>query len=403
MHMTPTPLNRSRPGRWWRAALAVFRKEMAETFRDRRTLIAAVVLPALTMPIVVLAMPVLAQRQQATLRDRPARVAVEGEDASGLATFGFDAGALSLVSVPQPRTALLRGEIEAVLVDEGAPPGRSHTVTVLYDETRPASSAAVQKIAQVAARLALRDLEAAARARGADPASLVSVGITPQNIAPPERTGGALLATAVPFFLAVWLLLGGQYAAIDIGVGERERGSLEALLATPPSRTALAGGKFLAVLFPSLLAVAVMLAAGVITLALGARLLTSSPVVVSLPIGAVVPLLLVGVALGGLLSAAQLTISLGAGTLREAQQAFAGLYLVVALPLMLVPLLGDWVSRPWAALVPVLNAAVAFRAILAAEISPAALLATLGSLVVLTVPVFLWGARLLEGQGRAIR
>lgn len=146
-----------------------------------------------------------------------------------------------------------------------------------------------------------------------------------------------------------------------------------------------------------------MLATGVVTLALGARLLTSNPVAVSLPIRVLAPLLLVGVALGGLLSAAQLTISLGASTLREAQQGFAALYLVVALPLMLVPLLGDWVSRPWASLVPVLNAAVAFRAILAGEISSASLLATLGSLVVLTIPVFLRGVDLLGGQGRAIR
>lgn len=199
--------------------LAVFRKEMAETFRDRRTLIAAVVLPALTMPIVVLAMPVLAQRQQAALRDQPARVAVEGGDAGGLAAFGFAEGALSLVSALQPRTALLRGEIDAVLVDTGAAAGRPRAITVLYDETRPASIAAVQKISQVAARLALHDLAAAARDRGADPASLLSVVLTPTNIAPPERTGGALLATAVPFFLAVWLLLGGQYAALDVGVG----------------------------------------------------------------------------------------------------------------------------------------------------------------------------------------
>lgn len=383
--------------------MAVFRKEMVEAFRDRRTLIAAVVLPALTMPVVVLAMPVLVHRQQAALRDRPARVAVEGGDASGLAAFGFDEGTLSLVSVPRPRAALLRGEIDAVLVDEGAAPGRPRAVTVLYDETRPASSAAVQKVSQVAARLALRDLETAARARGADPAGLFSVVVAPRNVAPPERTGGALLATALPFFLAVWLLLGGQHAAIDVGVGERERGSLEALLATPPPRTALVGGKFLAVLAPSLLAVGVMLAAGVTTLALGGRLLSAGPVAVSLPIWVLVRLLLVGAALGGFLSAAQLALSLGASTLREAQQAFAGLYLVVALPVMLLPFLGDWAGQPWAVLVPVLNAAMAFRAILAAEIPPGVLLATLASLVVLTVPVFLGGARLLEGQGRAIR
>ncbi len=392
----------SRPGRWRRAVLAVFRKELIETLRDRRTLIAALVLPALTMPIVVLAMPVLAQRQQAVLRDRPVRIAVEGGDAGGLLTLGFDEGAFSLVSVPRPRAALLRGEVDAVLVDEGRAPGKPRVVAVLYDETRLASAAAVPRINQVASHLARRDLEAAARSGGVDPAGLISVVVDPRNIAPPERAGGALLATALPFFLAVWLLLGGQYAALDVGVGERERGSLEALLISPPARTALVAGKFLAVLVPALLAVAVMLVSGIVTLALGSRLLTASPVAVSLPAGVATRLLLVGIALGGLLSAAQLSISLAARTLREAQQAFTGLYLVVALPVMLVPLLGDWMGRPWAALVPVLNAALAFRATLAAELPLGTLLATLGSLAALTVPVLLWGVRLLEGQERAI-
>lgn len=383
--------------------MAVFRKEMLETFRDRRTLMAAVVLPALTMPVVVLAVPVLMNRQQAALRDRPARVAVEGGDAAGLVAFGFDEGALSLVSVPDPRAALLRGEIDALLVDEGAAPGRPRSVAVLYDETRPASGAAAQKVSQVAVRRAMRDLEAAARARAADPAGLVPVVVIPRNVASPERAGGAILAAALPFFLAVWLLLGGQHAAIDVGVGERERGSLEGLLAAPPPRTALAGGKFLAVLAPSLLAVGVMLAAGVATLTLGGRLLAPGPVVISLPAGVLARLLLVGAVLGGFLSAAQLALSLGARTLREAQQAFAGLYLVVALPLMLLPFLSDWAGQPWAVLVPVLNAAMAFRAILMGELPPGVLPATLVSLMVLTVPVFLWGARLLEGQGRGIR
>jgi ABC-type Na+ efflux pump permease subunit len=161
----------------------------------------------------------------------------------------------------------------------------------------------------------------------------------------------------------------------------------------------LAGGKFLAVLAPSLLAVGVMLVAGVATLTLGGRLLAPGPVVMSLRAGVLARLLLVGAVLGGFLSAAQLALSLGAGTLREAQQACAGLYLVVALPLMLLPFLSDWAGQPWAALVPVLNAAMAFRAILASEIPSGFLLVTLVSLMVLTVPVFLWGARLLEGQG----
>ncbi|MCL6553047.1 MAG: hypothetical protein K6W08_08000, partial [Firmicutes bacterium] len=52
------------PGRWWRAERAVAAKELAEARRDRRTVVAAVLLPALLMPVAVFVVPMLASRQQ---------------------------------------------------------------------------------------------------------------------------------------------------------------------------------------------------------------------------------------------------------------------------------------------------------------------------------------------------
>lgn len=392
-----------RPGRALRQALAVFRKEGREILRDRRTVIAAVLLPALTMPVVVLAIPLLAQRQQSALHDRPARVAVLRGDLAALLALGEAEGALQPTATADPQAALLAGEVDVVLVDEGRTDAGPRTVAVLYDGTRQASVAAVEKVQRVAARLALQDLDAAARRQGLDAAGLIRLAVDPRDVAPPERAGTALLATALPFFLAVWLLLGGQYAALDVGVGERERGSLEALLATPPRRAALVAGKFLAVLVPALAALGVMLASALLAVAAGGRLLAQGPVRAALPVGVALPLALVGVALGGLLSSAQLVLSLAARTLREAQQAFAGLYLVVALPVMLTPFLGE--SRPaaWIPFVPVINGILTLRRALAGRTDPGEVAVTCLVLVAATVPVLWAGVRLLQGQGRPIR
>ncbi len=386
-----------RPGHWRRAAMAVFRKEMRETLRDRRTLVAAVVVPAIIMPLVVLAMPALARRQETALRERPARIAVEGGDASGLAAAGFNERIFSIVSTASPRGALQRGEVDAVLVDEGSR-ARPRRVTVLFDDTRQASRAAVEKVTQVAARLALRELQAAARGQGLSLEQLLPVVIEPRPLVS-SRAGGALLGTALPFFLAVWLLLGGQYAALDVGVGERERGSLDALLVSPPPRGAIVAGKFLAVLVPAVVAAVVMVAASLVSLRLGAPLL-GDQAAPSFSAGVAGRLLLVGVALGGLLSAVQLVLSLGARSLREAQQAFTGLYLLVALPVMLVPLLDDGGERAWMPLVPVLNAGLAFRDVLAGRALASQLGITVGVLVLAAAPILLLGARILETRRR---
>ncbi|MDR7482780.1 MAG: ABC transporter permease subunit [Armatimonadota bacterium] len=377
-------------------------KELAETRRDRRTVIAAVLLPALLMPIAVLVIPVLARHQQAALERRPARVAVLGGGAGGLVAAGFDQGLLRLVSVQDPAGALLRGDLDAVLIDQGRGDRGPRRVVILYDESRPASRAALDRITALAARRALRDLEAAARARGIDPAALLTVNLEPSNVAPPRRLGATLLATALPFFLAVWLLLGGQYAALDVGVGERERGSLETLLAAPPARSSIVAGKFVAVLVPAVLALMIMLASGVASARLGAGLLSAQPVEVHLPLPTAGLLLLVGMALGGLLSALQLLASLGARTLREAQQAFTALYLLVAVPVALEPFLGEWTGARWVSLVPVLNAVLAVRRVLLGEAQAGEVVLTVGSLALLTIPVLAAGVRLLESARRPI-
>jgi sodium transport system permease protein len=385
---------------WSRAVLAVVRKELVEVLRDRRTVIAALVLPALVMPLVVLAMPALARLQEERIRDRPARIAAEGGGGGGLVAQGFDERAFAVVSVREPRKALLRGEIDAVLVDRGPAASGPRVVTVLFDATRPASRSAVQKVSEVAARLALRELRAAARSRGVDPDRIISLAVEPQNIASPEQMGAALLGTALPFFLAVWLLLGGQYAALDVGVGERERGSLDALLVAPPARSAIIAGKFLAVLVPAVVALVAMLLAGLGAVRLGSPWLSDAPVAISLPLSALGQLFAVGVALGCLLSAVQLTVSLAARTLKEAQQAFTGLYLAVAVPVMFIPFVEDWAARPWMPLVPILNAAVAFRAALAGEPGAGALATTVGSLVALSALTLRWATGNLERQRR---
>ncbi|MCL6554257.1 MAG: ABC transporter permease subunit [Firmicutes bacterium] len=392
------PPDRSRTGRWRQAALAVFRKEMIETLRDRRTLVAAVLLPAVTMPLVVLVAPVLVQRQQRAWQQRPARVAVEDDVWQPLVQAGLRAGTVQVRAVADPRAAVLQGQIDVVL-SRDTRPGRA--LVVLYDESRPASLAAARSIASLGARIAGQGADANPAGQGADLALPMEIEV--RNLATPERMGGALLGSALPLFLAVWLLLGGQHAALDVGAGERERGTLEPLLATPAPRSALVAGKFLAVLAPTVLALLVMLSSGTGALAAGGRLLVTGPVRVAVPAGTAVLIMAVGIALAILLSAAQLAVSLASRTLREAQQAFAGLYLAVALPAMLAPLAGDTLEGAWVPLVPVLNAVWAIRALLVESAAPWALAATIGSTLGLAVPILVWAGSLLERHGRLNR
>src|SRR3972149_4161659 len=105
-----------------RAAWAVFRKELLEAVRDRRTLLLGLLLPVIVMPAGTLGLPSPARREEARLRNAPARVAVVG--ASELREFipaATARGWIEVVAVRDPRAALQRGTGHAVL--EGRPEG----------------------------------------------------------------------------------------------------------------------------------------------------------------------------------------------------------------------------------------------------------------------------------------
>ncbi|MDR7420092.1 MAG: ABC transporter permease subunit [Armatimonadota bacterium] len=404
-----TPLrgaDQERAGRWCRAVLAVCRKEMRETLRDRRTVLAALVLPVVTMPLVVLAAPALAQRQQRALQARPVSVAVEPDGLRALLATGLRAGVVQLREPRDTREAIRRSEIDAAVVGQPAagpadPPGAAR-IEILYDESRPASAEAARRLADLMAQ----DAAAGIRSDPGDPTvpqSGGAVAVVLVNVATPERMGGALLASSLPLFLAVWALLGGQYAALDVGVGERERGTLEALLVLPARRWEVVLGKFLAVLIPSSAALLIALTSGVASLAAGGRLLATGPVRVALPPEVVCGALAVGLGLAAFLSSAQLTLSLAARTLREAQQAFTGLYLVTVLPAVLIPLAGVTLDQPWTPIVPVVNAVWALRGLLIGQIEPARLALVAGTLAGLTMPLLAVSVRQLGTPRAPIR
>lgn len=376
----------SRRARWQAldAVRTVFRKEGLEALRDRRTAIVAVLLPVVMTPIVTLGIPLLAQRQQERVQHAPAKVAIRGGTyAPELVAFGVNQTLIVPVSASQPEEALARHQVDAVLdipatFASGLEAGHA-SVTVLYDETATASRLARQRIQELVASYSVRLTESRLRARGLQVRDLAPIDLQIRNIADDRRLGGALLAGLLPFIISLWAVLGGQNAALDLGVGEKERQTLDALLVVPSPRWALAIGKVLAVGTASMLAVVVVIVATLVSLRIGAALglheLERSSAAISA--GVAVGLLGVAVVLVAFLSIVQLALSFYARGLREAQQYFTPLYLFLVLPAMVAPFLEGWERSTWTYTVPALNAVFAFRGLLLGTLERSSLVLTI--------------------------
>lgn len=354
----------------------VFIKEMTETVRDRRTITVALLLPVLMMPIVTLGLPFLAQRRQQEIQQRPVRVVVVGSaHAPQLVAVGVKAGVIRLVEATQPRQAVVDRRADAVLeipadFARRLARGRAH-VTITYDDSLTVSVVARQRLQEIVASYGRSVAEQRLRTRGLASSDLAPIEVTIRNIADVRKLGGVLLAGILPFFISVWAALGGQYAALDLGAGEKERRTLDTLLVAPPSRWILATGKFLAVSAASLASVVIVIAVTLVSLRLGARwglaeLQGATVVITFVP---AVLLFVVAFMLVSFLSALELALSIFARNIREAQQYFTPVYLVLSLPAMAAPFLEEWQRSGWTYIAPGLNVVFSLRELLLGAVS----------------------------------
>lgn len=127
-----------------RQAWAIFRKEMVETLRDRRTLIIALLLPVLLMPLVTLGVPYLASRQRQQRETAVSHIAVIGAaTAPDLVSTVAKQEHVQLISVSDAVQSLQRGKVDAVLEIPSGFGARlaagDAQVTVFFDESEPLS------------------------------------------------------------------------------------------------------------------------------------------------------------------------------------------------------------------------------------------------------------------------
>jgi sodium transport system permease protein len=320
--------------------------------------------------VVTLGIPYLEQRQQHMIRTVTPHVAVVGQ-APNLIHLAYTTKLITPVQTADPDKALRDRRVLAVLklpsnfetlVARDAQPH----VGVLYDASNPESVAARVRVIDLISRYSQSVVARRLIVRRINPKDLLPVVLDERNMATQRQLSGLLLASLLPFFIAMWATVGGMSLAVDEAAGEKERGTLESLLVTPPSREAIVVGKFLSVLTASVGAVLVVVIAMMVSLRWGYPyvLHTSQKLNVSLPVGTAIVMLGVAVLFAALMSGVQLAMSIYAKSPQEAQKFITPLYFITVLPALAVQYITEWQASAWAYILPVLNTFFAFRELL---------------------------------------
>jgi sodium transport system permease protein len=383
-----------------RVIATVFRKEMIDTLRDRRALVFMVVVPLVVFPLLFQVMISVSKRQVAKAQAKKLRVAVVDQgNASRFVQMLRERDDLELTT-DAPRDSipfLIRADsLDGAFLFAGSfdddvaelRPGRLD----FYYKSTDESEIVQNRLRETIERYEKELLDERFKRLELDQSIVEAVRLEPHNVASMEERVGKSVGGIVPYMFILFCFLGAMYPAIDLGAGEKERGTLETLLTAPVNRFHILLGKFGVVVVSGLVSAAVSISG----LAIGIRQSPDMPsefldiILKVLGWDTIILLMSLLLPLTIFFAGILLSVSLAARSFKEAQSMISPLNVAVILPagIGLTPGIELSFANAW---IPVLNVSLATKEILAGTILPAELTVVYLSLITLAV-ASLWGS-----------
>ena len=336
-------------------AWVVFRKELLDALRDRRTLLMVLLSSVAMGPLVLVLLSSLVSDLERRAEART--LVVQGiEHAPTLRNY-IERQTWAVAEAPADHEQLLTDSKLAdpvVVVGAGfereLAAGRAPRIDVVVSSANKRAQAATGRVLQLLRGFNQEQATLRLALRGVAPALLEAVQVEERDLADPA-TRGAQLTAIVPFFVLMAVLYGALNAALDTTAGERERGSLEPLLMNPTSRYALVLGKWGAVAAVGML-IAVL---SCLSFLPGQWLLRSESLAALFRFGPREALLFMALLLplAGALAGLLMAIAIRCRTAKEAQANATVLVLAVSL-LPLLSVFNQDGEAPWHLWVPAL-------------------------------------------------
>ncbi len=356
-----------------RSVGVIYRKELLDCLRDRRTLLSMIVVPLLLIPLLTLGVGYLSIVLIARTRQQLEQVMVLGGEDS-------PATREALMRLPRIKVVPPSDDYSNRIVDKTIraavriPPGfdqarlsdHNAVVTIYMYAGDLRSEFAAAMLRRFFDQLRTTRMQARLESHHLSSAFLQPLTIEEKNVAPPEKVGATVVGGLIPYFVIVLCLTGAMYPAMDMTAGEKERGTMETILSSPVSRTDLVLGKFLMVLTASLATalLAIVSMAGSFSFA-GKAIEAFAPsqtqhLHLRVDPAAYLGVFAMVVPVAVLFSGALLAIALFARSFREAQSYLSPLTIVVVAPAIISLLPGVELSVRLT-LVPVLSTSLVSR------------------------------------------
>jgi sodium transport system permease protein len=348
----------------------VYRKELREALRDRRTLVSSILVPLILFPLLTAGLGAAISALIGKAKEEvPAVMILGGDDSPGIVAELRGSSKIKIVPTqPNWKDQIINKEIRAAVE---IPPGfqgavaRQENATLLIHnyEGDLKSSIATDNIQKSLEKYRDRIVHDNLAARNVPDTALKPFEIKESNVAPPEKVGGAAFGGVIGYMVILLCLVGSMYPAMDLTAGEKERGTMETILSSPISRVDLVFGKFFLVLTTALVTAGLSVTSMGVSFAVLGHLHAfdkagedAAQMQLHIGLGTVLSIFIMVLPIAVLFAAGLMTVALFAKSYKEAQSYISPLMFVVIIPAVAAMLPIDLDAK--LALVPILNASL---------------------------------------------
>ena len=354
----------------------IAKKELVEFVRDWRTILAILVIPLLMFPLLFILFPLLLASEAAELEAIEVDVVVQSDSIPEELGLLFENATLNIVYEPLPELEFLsipdgdqerlrNGSVDVILRLQ-----MNETIleyAVLYLSTSEQSLEARSRTFDALGAWEQNETVRRIDAAGLDANQTLDPlrwngDVSQSDVATQGEQAGMALSLFIPLVLAVWTFSSAIQPSIDMTAGERERGTLEALLGLPCSRMELLMGKWLAV--ATITGVGVLLQVAGLLFAIGYLATSDIISAPSVSLTALAFLCLAVLLFAIMVVAFELALAMRSHSVKEAGSILGPAVLIILFPALFTQVINlDGIETFWFA-IPVVNVLLALRELL---------------------------------------
>ncbi|MCP4932292.1 MAG: ABC transporter permease [Candidatus Marinimicrobia bacterium] len=359
--------------------LTIAKKEVIDIFRDRRTIIMMVVVPLFLIPVLLGTVFKITKSMAEKASEKQLKVQIYGQEYAPDLYQAF-ADMDKVIILDQIPTDSIQSYIQQEFLDVAIHVDSDYKVNIAKNgqakiriQFKGTDSFGITKdrINGVLKKFENQIVSERMDRLNLKPEVVRAYNINYEDVASKQEKFGKIAGGWFPYVFIIFGFMGAMYPALDLGAGEKERGTLETILSSPASRLDIVLGKFLVVLLAAFLTAFLALGG----MAVGIQRIPDIPPEVLIVINEVLNPKTIGLIMtlvlpvAAFFSAMLLGLSIYAKSFKEAQSIVAPLNIVIIFPAVIGTLPGMELNAI-TSLIPVLNVSLASKDIIAGVINP---------------------------------